>query len=237
MNNGGQSPDSGSKGQSLTSSSKGAYYSKALFALYCMLYYLLQYDTVWYFISSFFSIVYSPHGSPQSATLDLSDSRLPSSCAGLPPPLTSSCQAGSIRAADYPPTTATTYTHPADLFAASSSLTPYTQSPSIPHYDNMMFTSSGSDAASGTGYPAAYGTTSSDDAQHGNMDPIPIIPLDQTTGNPIQFYSDCTTADLSPRQPYDPITPPCSTFSSGLTFPNVKSVTDNPPVKGIYIDK
>lgn len=188
----------------------------------------------------FFFLVYSPHGSPQA--LDLSDSRLQTSCAALqlppPPPLSSNCDLSqSIR--DYPPISTSSFAHP-ELFAvpsASSSLTPYTQSPSISHFDSMMFTNSGSEVASTrTGYPQPYSTSSEVSAEH-NMDPIPIIPLDQATGNPIQFYSDCTTNDLSPRPPYDPITPPCptSSYSNNMSFSNIKAADNHAPVKGILI--
>ena len=50
-----------------------------------------------------------------------------------------------------------------------------------------------------------------------SLDPVPIIQCDQVTGNPIHFYSECTT-NVSPSSFLDSITTPTTSSFQSSTY-------------------
>ncbi len=91
-------------------------------------------------------------------------------------------------------------------------MSPYAQT--LPYENGIIFTN---EAGNITGYSHTY---SSELPEHNSLDPIPIISCDQITGNPIQFYNDCTKTDLSPPPFVD------------TSYPNPFAIKSEPSVKG-----
>ncbi len=147
-------------------------------------------------------------------------------CTTLPMTLASTADLaqgpGCIR--DYPPiTTSPSYhQHHSEMFAvpSSTSLPPYSQA-SL-QYD--LFTSVASNMPGN--YPQTY---SSDVQEHGGLDPIPIIPCDQATGNPIRFY-ECGSDSPQPHFVDSPTYHPTGPF---------QTIKCDPPkgndINGMYI--